>query len=307
MRLPPALRPGDRIAVVAPASPFDRDAFERGIAELGSLGFEPVYDDGVFARTGYVAGSACDRAEALHRAWRDPSIAGIIAVRGGYGSVQLLPLLDPAVAAASPKVLLGYSDITTLHVWLTERAGVAAFQGPMIEGRLSRGAEGYDRDALLRVLSSPVPAGRLPAPGLETFRSGEVSGPIFGGTLTQLAASLGTPWAFQPPAGHVLFLEDVAERPYRIDRLVTQLRQAGVLGRAAAVVLGTFPRCDEPGGSPSVRDVLRELLADVNGPVVFGLPVGHVDGPALTLPLGVRARVIGSAAPEVIIEQGAVV
>src|SRR4051812_22319159 len=307
MRLPPALRPGDRIAVVAPASPFDRDAFERGIAELRSLGFEPVYDDGVFARTGYVAGSARDRAEALHRAWRDPSIAGIVAVRGGYGSVQLLPLLDPAVATASPKVLLGYSDITTLHVWLTERAGVAAFQGPMIEGRLSRGAEGYDRDALLRVLSSPVPAGTLPAPGLETFRSGEASGPIFGGTLTQLAASLGTPWAFEPPAGHVLFLEDVAERPYRIDRLVTQLRQAGVLGRAAAVVLGTFPRCDEPGGSPSVRDVLRELLADVNGPVVFGLPVGHVDGPVLTLPLGVRARVIGSAAPEVIIEQGAVV
>ena len=306
MRLPPALRPGDRIAVVAPASPFDREAFDRGVAELRSLGFEPVYDESVFARMRYVAGPAHDRAEALHRAWRDPSIAGLVAVRGGYGSVQLLPLLDPAIAAASPKVLLGYSDITTLQVWLTGRAGVAAFHGPMIEGRLSRGAEGYDRDTLLRVVSSPAPAGPLTAPALETFQAGEASGPLFGGTLTQLAASLGTPWAFQPPAGHVLFLEDVAERPYRIDRLLTQLRHAGVLGRASAVVLGTFPRCDEAGGSPTIRDVLRDLLADFAGPVVFGLPAGHVDGPALTLPLGVRVTVVGGSTPEVIIEEGAV-
>jgi muramoyltetrapeptide carboxypeptidase len=307
MRLPPALRPGDRVAVVAPASPFDRDQFERGIAELRALGYEPVFDDSVFARTRYVAGPARDRVDALHRAWADPAIAGIVAVRGGYGSAQLLPFLDPALAAAHPKVLLGYSDITTLHVWLTERAGVVAFQGPMIEGRLSRGPEGYDREALLRVIGSPVPAGPLPCAGLETFRPGEVSGPIFGGTLTQLAASLGTPWAFQPPAGYVLFLEDVAERPYRLDRLITQLRQAGIFARALAVVLGTFPRCDEPGGEPTGREVLQDLLADFDGPVVYGLPVGHVEGPALTLPLGVRARVVAGASPEVIIEEGAVV
>jgi muramoyltetrapeptide carboxypeptidase len=306
MRLPPALRPGDRVAVVAPASPFDRDSFERGVTELRSLGFEPVYDESVFARTRYVAGPARDRAEALHRAWQDPSIAGIVAVRGGYGSAHLLPFLDPAVAAAHPKVLLGYSDITTLHAWLTARAGVVAFQGPMIEGRLSRGPDGYDREVLLRVIGAPVPAGSLPSPGLEAFRDGDVSGPIFGGTLTQLAASLGTPWAFQPPAGHVLFLEDVSERPYRIDRLVTQLRQAGILARASAVVLGTFPRCEEPGGQPTVREVLRDLLADIQGPVVFGLPVGHVEGPALTLPLGVRVRVVAGTTAEVIVEEAAV-
>jgi muramoyltetrapeptide carboxypeptidase len=176
----------------------------------------------------------------------------------------------------------------------------------MIEGRLARGPEGYDRDALLRVVATPLPAGQLPADGLETFKGGEAAGPIFGGTLTQLAASLGTPWAFQPPAGHILFLEDVSERPYRLDRLVTQLRQAGILARAAGVVLGTFPRCDEPGGTPTAREVLADLLADVRGPVVFGLPVGHVDGPALTLPIGVRARVIGGPAPAVIIEEAAV-
>lgn len=306
MRIPPALRPGDRLAVVAPASPFDVTEFERGLVELRALGFEPVYDDTVFARTGYVAGPAADRAAALDRAWRDPSIAGIVAARGGYGCAHLLPLLDPAVAAAHPKVLLGYSDLTTLQIWLTGRAGVVAFQAPMIEGRLARGAEGYDREVLLRVVTRPLPAGVLPAPGLETIKDGEAIGPVFGGTLTQIAASLGTPWAFQPPAGFVLFLEDVAERPYRIDRMITQLRHAGILQRASAVVLGTFPRCDEPGGSPTIREVLPALLADIAGPVVYGLPVGHVDGPALTLPLGVRARVVGGAAPEISIEEAAV-
>jgi muramoyltetrapeptide carboxypeptidase len=306
MRIPPALRPGDRLAVVAPASPFEPEAFELGLAELRVLGFEPVYDESIFARARYVAGPAEARAAALHRAWSDSTIAGIVAVRGGYGSAQLLPLLDPAVAAAHPKVLLGYSDLTTLQVWLTGRAGVVAYQGPMLEGRFARGAAGYDRDTFLRVVTMAAPAGELPAPGLETFKAGETVGPVFGGTLTQLAASLGTPWAFCPPAGHVLFLEDVSERPYRIDRLITQLRQAGILARASGVVLGTFPGCDEPGGEPTARVVLRDLLSDVDGPVLYGLPVGHVEGPALTLPLGVRARLVGGAAPAVVIEDAAV-
>jgi len=306
MRTPPALRPGDRIAIVAPASPFDRDAFDLGVAEIEAIGFEPTWDETVFARARYVAGPPEIRAAALHRAWCDPSIAGIIAVRGGFGCAHLLPLLDPSVAAAHPKVLLGYSDLTTLQIWLTARAGVVAFQGPMLEGRLARGADGYDREALLRVVCTPMAAGRLAAPGLVSLKAGDVSGPVFGGTLTQLCASLGTPWAFQPPAGCVLFLEDVAERPYRLDRMVTQLRQAGVLDRAAGIVLGTFPRCDEAGGTPTALEVLAELFATVPGPVVYGLPVGHVDGPALTLPLGVCVRVVGGPEPGVIIEEPAV-
>jgi muramoyltetrapeptide carboxypeptidase len=306
LRKPPALRPGDRVAVVAPASPFDRALFDRGLVELAELGFEPVFDDSVFARHAYLAGPAAERAAALDRAWRDPSIAGIIAVRGGYGSVHLLPLLDPEVARRAPKVLLGYSDITSLHVWLTQHAGIVAFQAPMIEGRLARGPEAYDRAALLRTITSAAPAGELDAPGLETLRPGEASGPLYGGTLTQLAASLGTPWAFDPPPGHVLLLEDVGERPYRLDRLVTQLRFAGVLARAAAIVLGTFPRCDEPDGSTSARAVLEELFARFPGPVVVGCPVGHVDGASGTLPLGVTVRVVASTRPRVVVEEAAV-
>jgi muramoyltetrapeptide carboxypeptidase len=146
----------------------------------------------------------------------------------------------------------------------------------------------------------------MPAPQLETIVPGEADGPIFGGTLTQIAASLGTPYAFDPPQGCVLFLEDVAERPYRLDRLLTQLRLAGILSRAAGIVLGTFPGCDDPGGEPSARAALASILRDFSAPVLFGLPVGHVDGPALTLPLGVRTRVIGSPTARVIIEEAAV-
>jgi muramoyltetrapeptide carboxypeptidase len=306
LRKPPALRPGDRLAIVAPASPFDTAQFERGLAEVRDLGFEPVYDETVFARERYLAGSPAIRAAALDRAWRDSSIAGLIAVRGGYGTAHLLPLLDPVVARAHPKVLLGYSDLTTLQVWMIQQAGVVSFQGPMLEGRLARGTDGYDREAMLRVVGSPEAAGEMTIADLEALRSGEAAGPVVGGTLTQLAATMGTPWAFDPPQGAILFLEDVGERPYRLDRLVTQLKLAGVLRRVAGVMLGTFPQCDEPGGTPTAREVLATLFADFTGPVVAGVPVGHVDGPSLTLPLGVRVRVVASGAPRVVIEEAAV-
>jgi len=302
---PPALGPGARIAVVAPASAFDVDAFQAGLAELRALGFDASYDDSVFARDRYLAGAPALRVAALERAWRDPAIDGIIAVRGGYGSVHLLPLLDPDLPRRHPKVFIGYSDITTIHMWLGQH-GQVAFQGPMIEGRLALGAGRYDRDTFMRAVTIPGPLGELAAPHLETLVAGEAAGPLYGGTLTQIASSLGTPYAFDPPPGCLVFLEDVAERPYRLDRLLMQLRLAGILSRAAGIVLGTFPGCDEPGGDPTARATLASILSDFPGPVVFGLPVGHVEGPALTLPLGVRARIIGTATPRVIVEEAAV-
>ena len=147
---------------------------------------------------------------------------------------------------------------------------------------------------------------------LATWRSaplgyrGGASGPLYGGTITQLLSSLATPFAFQPPAGAVLFLDEVAERPYRLDRMVTQLRQAGLLARAAAVIIGELPNCDEPGGDPTARAVMADLFADFPGPVLIGFPSGHTGGPAMTLPLGVRVRVVGGSAPKVIVEESAV-
>jgi muramoyltetrapeptide carboxypeptidase len=299
---PPRLRPGDRVALVAPASPFARDAFDRGVAELRAIGLEPVFDDSVFARDGYLAGPPAVRAAALTRAWQAEDVAAVIAVRGGFGSVHLLPYLDAATFRRTPKILLGYSDVTTLHVWLTQQVGIVAFQGPMIEGRFARGDDGYARDQFLATVMAAVAPGVI-ADDLATFVAGDVAGPVYGGTVAQLVASLGTPYAFEPPEGHVLFLEDVAERPYRLDRMITQLTLAGIIARASAIVLGTFPQCDEPGGVPTARDTLQRLFSGFPGPVVYGLPVGHVDGPALTLPLGVTARVVAGQRGSISIEE----
>jgi muramoyltetrapeptide carboxypeptidase len=304
---PRALRPGDRIALVAPASPFSRDAFDAGVAELRRLGYEPVYDESVFARTRYTAGDATVRAEAFRRYWADGTVAALMAVRGGYGSVQLLPLLDARDMARTPKAFVGYSDNTSLLDWLTGRCGIVSFHGPMIEGRLAKGTQGYDLDTFTRVLTRTSPAGPISHPQLEAIRPGEAGGMLVGGTLTQLLASLGTPYAFDPPRGHVLFIDEVAERPYRIDRMLTQLRLSGLLSRAAAIVFGELPRCDEPGnGGPAIRPVVAELLADFGGPVLFGLPSGHTDGACMTLPFGVRARVVTEPEPALIIEEAAV-
>ena len=306
MRKPRALTPGDRLAIVAPASPFTREEFDSGLHEIRRLGFVPVYDESVFARQRYVAGPPAVRAAAIHAAWRDPSIAGVIGVRGGYGSAQLLPLLDGEEARRASKPFIGYSDLTSVLTFLTLGCGLVAFHGPMLAGRLGRGAAGYDEDSFVRVLCRREPAGELAPPGLESVRAGEASGPLLGGTLTQLLASLGTPFAFAPPPGYVLFLDEAGERPYRLDRMVTQLAQTGLLARASAVVIGELPKCDEPSGDPTARAVMADLFGDFPGPVLIGFPSGHTSGPAMTLPFGVNARVLANPRPRLVIEESAV-
>lgn len=307
MRKPRVLKPGDRIAVVAPASAFARVEFDAGVAELRSLGFDPVYEESVFERRAYAAGSATTRAAAFARAWRDPDIAALIAVRGGYGSVHLLPLLGESLLLGEPKAFIGYSDNTSLLSWLTLIGGIVSFHGPMLEGRLARGEAGYDRATFLRCLCQPEPADEISHPQVDVLHSGEAAGLLIGGTLTQLCASLGTPYAFDPPAGCVLFLDEVAERPYRLDRMLTQLYLSGILSRASALVFGELPRCDEPGGTPTAREVVEELTRGFRGPILYGLPSGHTAGPTMTLPFGVRARVLTAPKPSLIIEEAAVV
>ena len=311
MQKPRALKRGDRIAVLAPASPFDRTLFDGGVAELRALGFEPVFDEGVFERCAYVAGSASHRAAALRAVWREPDIGAVFSVRGGYGSAQLLPLLDPAEAAAARKPLIGCSDLTALLIFLTTTCETVSFHGPMVVN-LARRADGYDRASLMGSVGSPEPLGELSPAGVEALGAGEARGPLLGGTLTQILASLGTPYAFRPPQGYVLLLDDVGERPYRIDRMLTQLRQAGLLARASAVVCAEFPDCSDPEGEgltePRLdgRAVIAESLRDFGGPVLFGFPSGHTTGPTWTLPLGVEVTVSTNPRPRVVIEEAAV-
>jgi muramoyltetrapeptide carboxypeptidase len=308
MLKPRALKPGSRIAVVAPASPFKREEFDAGVEEIKRLGFEPVYDDSVFARAapGYVAGTPAVRAQAIRAALRNRSIHGIIGVRGAYGSAQVVPLLDVDEIRQAAKPFIGYSDLTAILNFMAIQCGVVSFHGPMLDECLSRGESKYDRASFLNAVSRPSPVGELSPAGLETIRTGEAQGMLLGGTVTLLLSTMGTMWPFDPPQGFVLFFEEVGERPYRLDRMVLQLRQTGILSRASAIVIGELNGCDEPGGLLTGRGVMAELLADFPGPVLVGFPSGHTKGQVFTLPLGVSCRVVANGRPRLVIEESAV-
>jgi muramoyltetrapeptide carboxypeptidase len=298
------IRPGSRVALVAPASPFDRAEFDAGVIELRRLGLEPVFDDTVFERRGFLAGSAETRANALTSAWTREDVDAIVAVRGGYGSVEVLPLLDRDRLVKTRTAFVGYSDVTSLHVFLACGVGLASLHGPMVEGRLARGVSAYDPATFLRALGTE-PLGELSPDGLDIVKGGDASGPLYGGTMTQLLATLSTPFEFRPPAGHVLFLDEVGERPYRLHRMLTQLRLSGRLASASAIVFGEWPRCDEPGGAVTARSVIEDVLSGFPGPVLFGFPSGHTTRSLISLPFGVRARVVARGAPALVIEEAA--
>jgi muramoyltetrapeptide carboxypeptidase len=217
----------------------------------------------------------------------------------------MLPLLDAEVMRRTPKLFIGYSDNTSILSWLTCRCGITALHGPMLEGRLARGAEGYDERSFVALLQNGCGLTFSPDQ-LGVVRGGEARGALFGGTMAQLTASLGTPYAFDPPAGCVLFLEDVNERPYRLDRMLTQLRMSGILSRARALIFGEMRGCDEANGEAGALDVIRAFAGDIEGPIITGFPSGHTTGPSWTLPLGVRVRVVTAPRASVIVEESPV-
>ena len=295
---PRALRPGDKVALISPASPFDRAGFDAGVEELRGLGLDPVWNESVFAREPMVSGPPALRARAFLDALRDPSIRAIIAARGGYGSVEILPFLDPAEVAAARKIICGYSDITSLLIYAVCHAGLMAFHGPMLERRLSLGADGYDRDSFRAALfDAKAPMGELTPAGLSVLKPGSAEGILIGGTLTQIAAGLGTPYGIRLDAPAILFIEDVGERPYKLRRMLMQLRLAGVLERVTGIVLGLMTDCDEPVSTASglmtltACDVIAGFFADFDGPILSGFPSGHGPAPTWTLPFGAQSSI----------------
>lgn len=298
------VRPGSRVALVAPASPFVREELDAGVAELTRLGFVPVYDNSVFDREPIVAGPANRRAESLMRALTADDVDAVIAVRGGYGSVETLAHLDAARIADRRTAFVGYSDVTSLHTFINQRAGLTSVYGAMIDRRIARGSTAYDVASFLASLSAD-PIGEVAIDNGASIRGGEVEGPLFGGTLTQVVASLGTPFAFDPPAGYVLLVEDIGERPYRLRRMLVQLASSGRLAHAAAVVIGELPNCDEGADGITGRQVMEEFFADFSGPVIVNVPAGHTNRPTLSVPLGVSVRVIADARPRLIFDEAA--
>jgi len=297
--LPPALRPGDVVRVIAPSSPFDPDPFERGLEVLSArLGLRPRLRADVAERWRYLAGDDARRADEWREAVADPEARAIVCARGGYGAMRLLPAIDPAPLLARPKLLLGFSDVTALHAPLN-RAGLATVHGPGVT-QLPRLPEEALRhlEAVLRRSAPISDDGRLaPGAGLAgsaSIRPGRVSGPLLGGSLTLLSHLAGTPYAPRLE-GAILLLEDVGERPYRIDRYLTHLALAGALRGVAGVAVGQLTGCDDENARGA--DVVREAVLALGVPAIEGLPVGHEDA-NFALPLGARATLVAPARGE---------
>lgn len=286
---PPKLVPGDRVRVIAPASHFDRDRFDRGVAALQGMGFEVRWRDDVFAKDRYLAGDDARRAAELEEAFADPATKGVLCARGGYGTPRLLARLDGARLARTPKVFVGFSDVTALLLAM-HRSGMVVFHGPMVTGRMAmEGLSEAERSSFLRTVGEATPAGTI-GEG-EALVRGTAEGPLVGGNLAMVGAMLGTPF-FPDVDGAILFLEDVGEKPFRIDRLLTQLALAGVFDAVRGVALGRFSNCVNPD-DPSVRveEILAERVRAHGKPCVAGLPFGH-GGENRTVPLGVRGRLV---------------
>jgi muramoyltetrapeptide carboxypeptidase len=281
--IPARLRPGDRVAVVAPSGPVDPVRLARGRQVLTEIGLEVVVMPRVLNRRGYLAGSDGGRAADLQEAWCDPDIRAVICARGGYGATRLLDLLDwPAMEAARPKILLGSSDVTALHQAFAVRLGVASCFGPMPACATLSDPGGAEQTSLAHLRSSLF---ELETPesvvGDQAFVPGHAEGPLTGGNLSLLAALCGTPYAMRGQ-GHIVLLEDVGEEPYRIDRMLTQLLQAGCMNGVLGIALGSWEGCGDPMG------VLIERLAPLGVPVVAGLPIGH-GSPQFTAWMGADA------------------
>ena len=266
-----------RVQVVAPSSPFPADEFERGIERLRAR-YDVRYDPAILERSGYFAGSDDRRAEELLAAIADDEVHAIVAARGGYGATRLLPRLAVADVARSPKLLVGFSEVTALHA-LWARAGLQSLHAPMVAG-LGRAAEAQ----VARWCAAAEGAVLARLTGLRAIADGRASGPLLGGNLAVLTALIGTPYA-PPLAGCVLFLEDIGERPYRVDRMLTTLIQSGALALPRAIVLGAFSDAAPGADGVSVEHVLEERLGRLGIPVLAGVPAGHVDD-NLELPLG---------------------
>ncbi len=280
----PALKPGSLIGVIAPAGPVEPERLAQVAPMFEAHGYRARLYPGCAERCGYLAGTDEQRLADLHAALADDEVAAIHCIRGGYGAMRLLDGIDTALVRAKPKLLMGYSDITALQaLWC--RLGLPSLHAPMAASDIVRPGREADRDALFSTLRQGLRAGDVLAPALAPSSlhvPGVAEGVLVGGNLSLVAALLGTPYAWPLQEG-ILFLEDVNEDPYRVDRLLTQLRLAGVLQAAKAFVLGSFTEKAAPDG------VLADMLLPLGKPVLAGWPAGH-GTPHRPLPLGLRVR-----------------
>jgi muramoyltetrapeptide carboxypeptidase len=297
--IPRRISPGDTLGLIAPASaPPDPKVVDHSVAALEKMGFKVKLARNARKRWGFLAGRDHERAADIMQMFTDPKVKGIVCIRGGYGTGRLLPLLDYKTIRKNPKAFIGFSDITALHCAFLKYSNLVSFHGPMPASHFVQDDfPEFTRASFMKVLTQPVAAGGIcegyKGDTVEIVRRGKVSGELLGGNLCLLTTLLGTPYvpSFK---GKILFLEDVDEKPYRMDRQFVQLANAGLLQQVAGVAVGICDECQDPKAKKmkeyrqSLEDVMRDNLLPLKVPVVIGLPFGHVPLNA-TIPVGGRA------------------
>ena len=295
---PRSLRPGDAIRVIAPASPVEAERLQKGIAEIERLGYTVRHDSRLLERDGFFAGSAEARRRELLEAFREADTRAVFCARGGYGSGYLLDCASEwdSFKGAGPKLFVGYSDVTSLQVFFWQKFGWVSLYGPMVAAGLDHGAgmpHGYDADSLSRAVRETQRGWAIELRG-DTLVGGQAEGTLLGGCLTLVETTLGTPWELDT-RGAILLLEDRGMKPWQVDRALTHLRQAGKLSEIRGLVFGDFLDCEAPAGTASVRDVVTRVCRPLGVPIVWGVPFGHTQASMLTIPLGVRGRLIAES------------
>lgn len=286
---PPALRPGDTIGIVAPASNLKRADLDAGCNALRSAGYRPLYLDSILEHDLYFAGSVDRRARELEDMFVRDDVRAIVCARGGYGANYLLNKLDLEIVKAHPKIFVGYSDITTLLTWFHDAAGLINFHGPMVAKDWAHAA-GVDLASWQAALCSAAAWDVGLGTGVTALIDGDAEGVLYGGCLSILVASLGTPWEIKTD-GTILFLEDLAAKPYQIDRMLMQLKLAGHLNTVRGIVFGEMLDCVQTANQNyTLQEVITRIVSDLGVPVAFGVRSGHVTAGNITLPFGVRAR-----------------
>ena len=295
---PPALRKGDTVALITPATGVtDPGQLAAAADAVRSFGLRPRLGANVGKQLGYLGGAIDQRLDDLHAAFRDPDVRGIFCIRGGYGSAQLLDHIDYGLIRSHPKVFVGYSDITALHLAIQRKTGLVTFHGPVL---IFKGSTAHFTEYTVRwyrkALFGREPLGRLENPASKTVSAvhpGAAHGRLTGGNLSLIGSLMGTPYEIDT-RGAIFFTEEIGEQPYRIDRVLTQLRLAGKLSEAAGVLVGECISCDSGSCAPeftpslSVREVLDGIVGKLSAPSMAGLTIGHTED-QLTLPLGVQA------------------
>ncbi len=285
--IPPALHSGDTVGIIAPASGFNRDRFLAGCERLRQMGYHPLYLDSIFDRDLYFAGSVRRRARELEEMFERDDIRAVLCARGGYGCNYLLEEVDVTKIAAHPKIFVGASDVTTLLTWILDACGLITFHGPMVEKSFAS-EDGVDLVSWSAATSS---AGAWQVAGdMEPLVRGAAEGTLYGGCLSLLVESLGTPYEIRTDRT-ILFLEDINAKPYQVDRMLMHLKLAGKLDGVRGLIFGEMLDCRQSPEQPyTLQQVITRVVGELGIPVAFGLRSGHVTRANITLPLGVRAR-----------------